>query len=249
MTITDICTKMSMPRIYFLQVQESFFLNIQRQDHYVWNSLCCLMISLQEKTCSPVNCIIICTCIIYMCLWVLNICNNYTYALNIHVYIQVCMCLCTQIVYTYIHKIYIQLCVCVCVCDIFSILGMIMSQRYRLRLSLKIYLYMYCGFLGSIASCVRGGGFSHTLGNSWSPAAAAAKSRQSCPTLCNPTDGCPTGSSVPGTLQARILEWVAISFSNAWKRKVKVKSLSHVWLLATPWTVAYQAPLSMGFSR
>ena len=102
MIITDIGTKMSMPRIYFLQVQESFFLNIQRQDHYVWNFLCCLMISLQEKTCSPVNCIIICTCIIYMCVQVLNIGNNYTYALNIHVYIQVCMCLCTQIVYTYI---------------------------------------------------------------------------------------------------------------------------------------------------
>ena len=80
-------------------------------------------------------------------------------------------------------------------------------------------------------------------------AAAAAKSRQSCPTLCNPIDGSPPGSSVPGILQARILEWVAISFSNAWKWKVKVKLLSHVQLLATPWTVAYQAPLSMGFSR
>ena len=59
----------------------------------------------------------------------------------------------------------------------------------------------------------------------------------------------PTRLSVPGTLQARTLEWVAISFSKAWKWKVKVKSLSHVWLLATPWTAAYQAPLSMGFSR
>ena len=80
-------------------------------------------------------------------------------------------------------------------------------------------------------------------------AAAAAKSHQSCQTLCNPTDGSPTGSSVPGILQARILEWVAISFSNPWKWKVKVKSLSHVRLLETPWTVAYQTPLSMGFSR
>ena len=80
-------------------------------------------------------------------------------------------------------------------------------------------------------------------------AAAAAKSLQSCPTLCNPRDGSPLGSSAPGILQARILEWVAISFSNAWKWKVKVKSLSCVWLLATPWTTGYQAPPSMGFSR
>ena len=81
------------------------------------------------------------------------------------------------------------------------------------------------------------------------PAAAAAKSLQSCPTLCDPTDGSPPGSPVPGILQARTLEWVAISFSKAWKWKVKVKSLSHVRLLATPWTAAYQAPPSMGFSR
>ena len=80
-------------------------------------------------------------------------------------------------------------------------------------------------------------------------AAAAAKSLQSCPTLCNPIDSSPPGSPVPGILQARTLEWVAISFSNAWKWKVKVKLLSRVWLLATPWTAAYQAPLSAGFSR
>ena len=80
-------------------------------------------------------------------------------------------------------------------------------------------------------------------------AAAAAKSLQSCPTLCNRIDGSPLGSSVPGILQARILEWVAISFSNAWKWNVKVKSLSRARLLATPWTAAYQAPPSMGFSR
>ena len=77
----------------------------------------------------------------------------------------------------------------------------------------------------------------------------AAKSLQLCPTLCNPIDGSPPGSPVPGILQARTLEWVAISFSNAWKWKVKVKSLDRVRLLATPWTAAYQAPPSMGFSR
>ena len=80
-------------------------------------------------------------------------------------------------------------------------------------------------------------------------AAAAAKSLQSCPTLCDPIDGSPQGFPVPGILQASTLEWVAISFSNAWKGKVKVKSLSRVWLLATPRTAAYQAPPSMGFSR
>ena len=77
----------------------------------------------------------------------------------------------------------------------------------------------------------------------------AAKSLQSCLTLCDPTDHSPPGSSVSGILQARTLEWVAISFSNAWKWKVKVKSLSRARLLATPWTAAYQAPPSMGFSR
>ena len=76
-----------------------------------------------------------------------------------------------------------------------------------------------------------------------------AKSLQSCLTLCNPIDGSPAGSPVPGILQARTLEGVAISFSNAWKWKVKVKSLSCVRLFSTPWIAAYQAPLSMGFSR
>ena len=80
-------------------------------------------------------------------------------------------------------------------------------------------------------------------------AAATAKSLQSCPTLCDPRDGSRPGSPVPGILQARTLEWVASSFSNAWKWKVKVKSLSRVRLLATSWTAAYQAPPSMGFSR
>ena len=76
--------------------------------------------------------------------------------------------------------------------------------------------------------------------------AAAAKSLQLCPTLCDPRDGSPPGFPVPG---GRTLEWVAISFSNAWKWKVKVKSLSRVWLLATPWIAAYQASPSMGFSK
>ena len=76
---------------------------------------------------------------------------------------------------------------------------------------------------------------------------AAAKSLQSYPTLCDPIDGSPPGSPIPGILQARTLEWLAISFSSAWKWKVKVKSLSHVQLFETPWTAAYQAPPSMGF--
>ena len=81
------------------------------------------------------------------------------------------------------------------------------------------------------------------------PSVPFAKLLQSCPTLCDPIDSSPPGSTVPGILQARTLEWVAISFSNAWKWKVKVKSLSLVQLLATPWTAAHQAPQSMGFSR
>ena len=87
--------------------------------------------------------------------------------------------------------------------------------------------------------------FSVDLGNH----AAAAKSLQLCPTLCDLIDGSPPGSPVPGILQARTLEWVAIPFSNAWKWKVKVKLLRCARLLATPWTAAYQVPLSMGFFR
>ena len=79
--------------------------------------------------------------------------------------------------------------------------------------------------------------------------AAAAKLLQLCPTMCDPIDVSPPGSPAPGILQARTLEWFAISFSNAWKWKVKVKSLSHLELSATPWTAAYQAPPRMGFSR
>ena len=72
---------------------------------------------------------------------------------------------------------------------------------------------------------------------------------QSCPTLRDSMDCSLPGSSIHGIFQARVLEWVAISFSNAWKWKVEVKSLSRIWLLATPWTAAYQAPPPMGFSR
>ena len=79
--------------------------------------------------------------------------------------------------------------------------------------------------------------------------AATAKSLQSCLTLCDPIDGSPPGFSVHGILQARTLEWVAISFSNAWKWKVKVKSLSRVQLFAAPQIAAHQAPPPMGFSR
>ena len=85
--------------------------------------------------------------------------------------------------------------------------------------------------------------------SSYAVATAAAKSLQSCPTLCDLIDSSPPGSPIPGIFQARTLEWVAIFFSSAWKWKVKVKSLSRVQLLATPWTVAHQAPPSMGFSR
>ena len=80
-------------------------------------------------------------------------------------------------------------------------------------------------------------------------AAAAAKLLHSCLALCDPIDSSLPGSPIPGILQARTLEWVAISFSNAWKWKVKVKSLGRVWLFATPWTAAYQALPSMGYSR
>ena len=83
----------------------------------------------------------------------------------------------------------------------------------------------------------------------WQVMLCYAKSLQSCPTLCDPIDGSPPGSPVPGILQVRTLEWVAISFSNAWKWKVKVKSLSRVRFFATTWTAAYQAPPSMRFSR
>ena len=78
-------------------------------------------------------------------------------------------------------------------------------------------------------------------------AAAAAKSLRLCLTLRDPIDNSPPGPPVPGILQARTLERVAISFPNAWKWEVKVKSLSRAWLLATPWTAAHQANLSWDF--
>ena len=93
-------------------------------------------------------------------------------------------------------------------------------------------------------------GRSQRVGQDWLSThilAAAAKSLQLCPTLYDPIDGSPPGSAVPGILQARTLKRVAISFSNVWKRKVKVKSLSRVRLLATPWTGTHQAPPSMDF--
>ena len=97
--------------------------------------------------------------------------------------------------------------------------------------------------------CYQRQGFFPFIWSSPVVAAAAAKSLQSCPTLCDPIDGSPPGTPIPGILQARTLEWVAISFSNAWKWKVKVKSLSRVQLLATLWTAAHQAPQAIGFSR
>ena len=100
-------------------------------------------------------------------------------------------------------------------------------------------------------SCVSCPGRFSTTSATWGAKrdAAAAKSLQSCLTLCNPTDSSPPGSPIPGIIWARTLEWVAISFSNAGKWKVKVKYLSRVRLLVTPWTAAYQAPPCMGFSR
>ena len=91
--------------------------------------------------------------------------------------------------------------------------------------------------------------FSSIWYRSAAAAAAAAASLQSCPTLCDPRDGSPPGSPIPGILQARTLEWVPIAFSNAGKWKVKVKSLSRVRPSGTPWTAAFQAPPSMGLSR
>ena len=114
-----------------------------------------------------------------------------------------------------------------------------MNSRFLLRLPWWLS--------GTESACqCRRYGFDSWLGRI--PHAATAKSLQSCPTLCDPIDGSPSGSPIPGILQARTLEWVAIAFSNAWKWKVKVKSLSCVRLLATPWTAAHQAPPSMGIA-
>ena len=115
---------------------------------------------------------------------------------------------------------------------------MLLSQLLPLR-----------SLLGRAPTSLLDRGSSSTLSPlSWSPS-TAAKSLQSCPTLRGPRDGSPPGSPVPGILQARTLEWVAISFSTAWKWKVKVESLSCVRPSTTPWTAAYQAPPSMRFSK
>ena len=134
--------------------------------------------------------------------------------------------------------------------------------------SLYFILHVLCSFITCVGSCdhhLSQGSeqFHHYIVPSCGPfivthtstpysfldSVAAAKSLQSCPTLCDPIDGSPPGSPVPGILQARTPERVAISCSNAWKWKVKVMSLSHFQLFTTPWTAAYQAPPSMGFSR
>ena len=106
-----------------------------------------------------------------------------------------------------------------------------LDQSFLVELSLIIVLFYICTAILEVT------------------AAAAAKLLHLCPTLGNPREGSPPGSRIPGILQARTLERVAISFSNAWKGKVKVKLLSRVPLFTTPWTAAYQAPPSMGFSR
>ena len=131
----------------------------------------------------------------------------------------------------------------------FSLLLQWWSIVFLLSLYTVILLFgnMHSYNYGNAGLKWKAAGFENSAYNSLS--AAAAKLLQSCLTLCNLIDGSPPGSAVPGILQARTLEWVAISFSSACKWKVKVKSLSCVQLLATPWTAAYQAPLSMGFSR
>ena len=117
------------------------------------------------------------------------------------------------------------------------------------HLQVRNFTKLEHGPLCCCAKLIRYNLFYSALINKLVVAAAAAKSLQSCLILCDPIDGSPLGSPVPGILQARTLDWVAISFSNAWKWKVKGKSLSHVRLFATPWTAAYQALPSMGFSR
>ena len=125
-----------------------------------------------------------------------------------------------------------------------------MSQRSRIKMGCIEPLYSICCLvtLESWEECELWSPF-HNRNGFCVSYAAAAKLLQLCPTVCDPIDGSPPGSPVPRILQARTLEWVAIPFSNAWKWKVKVKSLSHVRPSATPWTAAFQAPPSMGFSR
>ena len=135
--------------------------------------------------------------------------------------------------------------------DLFAVQGTLKSllQHYSSKASILWHSFIYAlifiisflllalGFLiSSFSSCFR-------------CATATAKSLKLYPTLCDPIDGSPPGSPIPGILQALTLEWAAISFSNAWRWKVKMKLLSRVRLLATPQTAAYQAPPFMGFSR
>ena len=138
--------------------------------------------------------------------------------------------------------------------------GILISPYYSLKICIQMNISFLFSFAFSFSSFLNnrqvwpwGTKWSRAKANRILPrehtAAAAAKSLQSCLTLCNPIDGSPPGSPVPGILQARTLECVAISFSNAWKWKVKVKLLSCVRLLGTPWTAAHEAPPSMGFSR
>ena len=138
------------------------------------------------------------------------------------------------------------LCSCICPCR--------SGHNVSINLQQDKYYSLFCNFLSLYEwksvillklRTLRRGGILYILGY----AAAAAKSLQSCPTLSNPMDCSLPGSSVHGIFQARVLEWGATAFSNAWKWKVKVKSLSRVRLLATPWTAAHQAPPSMGFAR
>ena len=120
------------------------------------------------------------------------------------------------------------------------------SYRALLQLS-----FLICK-TGTVVSEIKGGSFkasSFICGIICMRRMYSPKSLQSCPTLCDPIDGSPPGSLIPGILQARTLEWVAIFFFNAWKWQLKGKSLSCVQLFVTPWTAAHQAPLSMGFSR
>ena len=125
---------------------------------------------------------------------------------------------------------------------------MFQTTTTQIRIIL-VELGFACMIKTNTISCMTADTHSFQASRNLAGNAAAAKSLQSCLTLCDPIDGSPPGSPVPGILQARTLEWVAISFSNEWKWKVKVKSLSRVWLLVTPWTAAYQASPSMGFSR
>ena len=127
--------------------------------------------------------------------------------------------------------------VCICMSECFTNNLGNFSLRIFLSYALHVFSVTFSPSIWWVKNCI------------FKYAAAAAKSLQSCPAPCDPIDGSPPGSPVPGILQARTLEGVAISFSNAWKWKVKVKSLIRVRLLATPWTAAYQAPPSMGFSR